>query len=86
MAFYWVYKFICNLGLANGLFFFVNLGEYSIGFYSGAYFVKHHTFKSGDSGEFYTVGDTLVIFFSVIIGAMAMGQAVPCLKYFINGK
>ena len=51
--------------------------SYSVTFWFGSYLV--------DEGEL-TAGEVIIVFFSVIIGAMSLGQAAPNIKTMAAGR
>jgi len=60
-------------GLGLGLTFFVIFGSYALAFWYGGKLVR-------EEPENYTIGVMLIVFFCVIIGAFALGNAAPNLQ------
>ena len=64
---------------------FVFLCDYALGFWYGSKLIYDRTYNSGTDG-IYDVGAVLTIFFAIIIGALGLGQAPPCLSAFAKGR
>ncbi|EGD76002.1 multidrug resistance protein [Salpingoeca rosetta] len=64
-------------GCGMGFTFFMIFISYSVTFWFGSYLV--------DEGEL-TAGEVIIVFFSVIIGAMSLGQAAPNIKVMAAGR
>ncbi|KAF0700889.1 Aste57867_8609 [Aphanomyces stellatus] len=77
-------------GLGNGLVFFIIFATYVVGIYFGAVFVANDNLGSspcqGSSGGCYDGGKVLIVFFGVIMGAMAIGQAGPCIEAVVTAR
>ncbi|EGC38102.1 ABC transporter B family protein [Dictyostelium purpureum] len=72
-------------GIGIGLVFLVLFGTYSLSFwYGGKLIVDKHW--NPVPGRDWQGGDVLTVFFSVIMGAMALGQASPHVASFANGR
>ncbi|EGC33546.1 hypothetical protein DICPUDRAFT_80697 [Dictyostelium purpureum] len=72
-------------GIGMGLVFFVLFGIYSLSFwYGGKLIVDKHW--NPVPGRNWNGGDVLTVIFSVITGAMALGQASPHLASFASGR
>jgi ATP-binding cassette, subfamily B (MDR/TAP), member 1 len=65
-----------NVGLGNGLLFGACFGTYALGFWYGGKLVADDLDK-GCSGDCLTGGTILAVFFSVLLGSMALGQIAP---------
>uniref|UniRef100_A0A8C4R9D5 ATP binding cassette subfamily B member 1 n=1 Tax=Eptatretus burgeri TaxID=7764 RepID=A0A8C4R9D5_EPTBU len=63
--------------LAIGFTFFLIYGSYALAFWYGGELVNT---------DHYTVGNVLQVFFCVIIGAFALGQAAPNIEAFFNSR
>eukprot|EP01133_Synstelium_polycarpum_P008407 gene8407-9888_t len=72
-------------GLGIGLVFFVLFASYSLAFWFGSKLINDKR-NNPIHGRNWTGGDVLTVFFSVIMGAMALGQATPNLANFASGK
>ena len=76
-------KIIINYGFAIGaglglMFFFMFL-DYALAFYYGGSLISEGVLND-NTGENYKVADVMTIFFAVMIGGFALGQAGPCMK------
>eukprot|EP01017_Pseudomicrothorax_dubius_P007833 TRINITY_DN124_c0_g1_i6.p1 TRINITY_DN124_c0_g1~~TRINITY_DN124_c0_g1_i6.p1 ORF type:complete len:1219 (+),score=330.83 TRINITY_DN124_c0_g1_i6:81-3659(+) len=78
-------KYGIYIGVIFGLTFFIILGDYSLGFWAGSRFIENKTYNPA-TDSIYSIGDVMSVFFSVIFGAFALGQASPCLKAFALGQ
>ncbi|EFA83580.1 hypothetical protein PPL_02646 [Heterostelium album PN500] len=72
-------------GLGIGLVFFVMFGSYSLAFWYGAKLITDKYYNPVSHRD-WQGSDVLTVFFSVIMGAMALGQATPNLANFANGR
>eukprot|EP01132_Coremiostelium_polycephalum_P000417 gene417-527_t len=72
-------------GLGIGLVFFVLFGTYSLSFWYGSKLIADKHWNPVP-GRAWMGGDVLTVFFSVIMGAMALGQASPNVTAFANGR
>lgn len=77
------FKFAIWAGFGIGFIFMVMLASYSLGFWYGAKLINE---KEPNLSGYYTTGDVLVVFFSVIMGGMNMSQITPCLQKFGEGQ
>jgi hypothetical protein len=59
-------------------------GLYSGGFYAGRVFITEKIKDFDDSG-YYTIGNVLTVFFSVIIGGFSIGTIPPALTAISDG-
>jgi ATP-binding cassette subfamily B (MDR/TAP) protein 1 len=71
------YGLLVSIGLGSTFFFMFM--DYALAFYYGAKLVGDKTYND-NTGENYKVGDVMTIFFSILIGGFALGQASPSLK------
>jgi hypothetical protein len=68
-------------GLGIGLLFFVMLASYSLGFWYGSHCVEGtSSCPPNISGQTYTAGDVLVIFFSILMAGFNLSQVTPAMK------
>jgi len=72
-------------GLGIGLVFFVLFGTYSLSFWYGSKLIADKAWNPVHDRS-WAGGDVLTVFFSVIMGAMALGQASPNVTAFANGR
>ncbi|EFA76459.1 ABC transporter B family protein [Heterostelium album PN500] len=72
-------------GIGIGSVFFVMFGSYSLAFWYGAKLITDKTYNPV-AGRDWQGSDVLTVFFAVIMGAMALGQAAPNLANFANGR
>eukprot|EP01035_Chromulina_nebulosa_P018834 gene18834-24615_t len=72
-----------NLGFGNGLLFCACFFTYALGFWYGGQLVADDL-QSGCSGNCITGGTILAVFFSVIMGSIAMGQIAPPMAAFTS--
>lgn len=72
-------------GVAMGFMMCTIFMSYSLGFWYGGKLVQKKSINDNFGGP-YKGGDVLVIFFSIVMGGMSIGQASPCLKVFAEGK
>ncbi|KAF2077589.1 hypothetical protein CYY_001130 [Polysphondylium violaceum] len=72
-------------GVGIGLVFFVLFGTYSLSFWYGSKLIADKAWNPVPSRA-WAGGDVLTVFFSVIMGAMALGQASPNVTAFANGR
>jgi ATP-binding cassette subfamily B (MDR/TAP) protein 1 len=68
-----------------GSIMFVMFGTYALAFWYGSTLIAHGTINSV-SGTPWTGGDVVTVFFSVIMGAFAVGQAGPNIQAFASGR
>lgn len=73
------------VGLSLGFMMFTMFINYAIAFYYGSVIIENG-YQNRIQGRPYTVGDVIVILFSIMIGGMSLGQAAPCLDNFQKGK
>jgi len=78
-------RFSLFSGIGIGGIFCAVFLDYALSFYYGSILVGDGDFNS-TTGRAYTVGDVLVIFFSIMIGGFSLGQATPCIKNFALGQ
>ncbi|CAD5117028.1 DgyrCDS5857 [Dimorphilus gyrociliatus] len=64
-------------GLSMGMVFFFIFGSYALAFWYGSKLVRESD---------YTVGDMLIVFFSVVFAAFAIGNAFPNLTHLQTAK
>jgi ATP-binding cassette subfamily B (MDR/TAP) protein 1 len=72
-------------GLGMGAIMFVMFGTYALAFWYGSTLISNKVTNSV-SGNPWTGGDVVTVFFSVIMGAFAVGQAGPNMQAFANGR
>jgi ATP-binding cassette subfamily B (MDR/TAP) protein 1 len=60
------------------MFFFMFL-DYALAFWYGAKLVSEQAYND-NTGMAYKIGDVMTIFFAILIGGFALGQAGPALK------
>lgn len=58
---------------------------YTIGFWYGTVLVSNREVNT-NSGVVYTVGDVVVIFFTVYMSGLNLGQIPECVKNFMAGR
>ena len=73
------------IGLSSGSFFAVILIAYGFGFFAGAKLVENEV-KNNNTGDPYSVGDVIIVFFSVINGAFTLGQISPAMQKITKAK
>lgn len=61
---------------------FAMMSSYALGFWYGSKLVADH--EPNINGR-YTVGEVLVVFFSIIMGGFNISQLTPCMKAFAEG-
>ncbi|NWZ00473.1 ABCBB protein, partial [Loxia curvirostra] len=66
------------MGLFNGYMWFIIFLSYALAFWYGSKLVLEE--------EEYSPGTLLQVFFGVLIGALNLGQASPCLEAFATGR
>lgn len=71
-------KFGMIAAFCFGVFFFVIIAEYGLGYWIGAQLIKKGVYN-GNEGRDYNAVDVVSIFFAVITGAFALGQVGPSL-------
>ncbi|KAF2069672.1 hypothetical protein CYY_009009 [Polysphondylium violaceum] len=79
------YKRAVYNGLGLGFVQFVILGTYALSFWYGSTLVSKGT-RNDLTGNAWTGGDVVAVFFGVIIGATSIGQASPNLSSFAQGR
>ncbi|KYQ88935.1 ABC transporter B family protein [Tieghemostelium lacteum] len=72
-------------GVGIGLVFLVLFGTYSLAFWYGSKLIADKSWNPVPDRP-WMGGDVLTVFFSVIMGAMALGQASPNVTSFANGR
>eukprot|EP01133_Synstelium_polycarpum_P018363 gene18363-21975_t len=72
-------------GVGIGLVFFIMFGSYSLAFWFGSKLINDNRYNPVHKRN-WTGGDVITVFLSVIFGAMALGQALPNLTNFANGR
>jgi len=77
-------KFGAISGLGIGSMFCVMLMSYSLGFWYGSHCVEVDNVCS--SGQTYTAGDVLVVFFSILMAGFNFSQMTPALKKIAEGR
>jgi len=78
-------KYGLFVGFGLGCTFFFMFLDYALAFYYGAKLVGELEYND-NTGENYKVGDVLTIFFAVLIGGFALGQATPALKSITQAR
>ncbi|GAM28104.1 hypothetical protein SAMD00019534_112800 [Acytostelium subglobosum LB1] len=79
------YKRALFNGIGLGFVQFVILSTYALAFWYGSTLVSKKT-TNNLTDRPWTGGDVVTVFFGVIIGATAIGQASPLLSSFSNGR
>ena len=74
-----VKKYGLMIGFGLGLMFFFMFLDYALAFFYGAKLVGEDEYNS-NKGAPYNVGDVMTIFFAIMIGGFALGQAGPSIK------
>lgn len=69
------------VGLSMGFMMFAMFIDYAIAFYYGSVIIEKG-YTNRTYGRLYTIGDVIVILFSIMIGGFSMGQAAPCIENF----
>ncbi|KAL0907280.1 hypothetical protein M5K25_021680 [Dendrobium thyrsiflorum] len=64
-------------GLGAGLVLFLNYSSYAFGLWNSSKLILN---------KGYTGGDVIAVIFTVLLGALALGQASPCLNAFSAGQ
>lgn len=67
------------------LFFFSIIMTYTIGFWYGTVLISNREINS-NTGVLYSIGDVIVIFFTVYMSGLNLGQIPECLKNFVAGR
>jgi len=80
-----VLRFFYFSGLAIGFQMAVNMSANALGYWYGSKLIYDRTINSV-TGEPYTAGDVLSVFFSILIGASSIGQIAPCIATFAEAK
>ncbi len=70
-------------GAGLGSFWFAIFLAYAIGFYWGGYAIRNQWTDS--TGHYYTSGQVVTIFFSVVTGMLGLGMAAPALRSIGEG-
>ncbi|KAH9129944.1 hypothetical protein LEN26_001547 [Aphanomyces euteiches] len=74
-------------GLGSGLVFFIIFLTYVVGIYYGAVIVANDNLINHCTGSgCYDGGKVLTVFFGVIMGAMSLGQAGPCIEAIVTAR
>jgi ABC-type multidrug transport system fused ATPase/permease subunit len=71
-------------GLMLGMTMLVFFGSYGLALWYGATLIGKA--RNPATGDLYTAGDMLAVFFAVQNGAMSLGQAAPAIPALISGK
>eukprot|EP01112_Ceratiomyxa_fruticulosa_P021647 TRINITY_DN7692_c0_g1_i1.p1 TRINITY_DN7692_c0_g1~~TRINITY_DN7692_c0_g1_i1.p1 ORF type:complete len:553 (-),score=113.01 TRINITY_DN7692_c0_g1_i1:118-1776(-) len=79
-----VRKGIIN-GLGLGAVFLVLFSTYALSYWVGSRFIANKVWNAKNHAP-WTGGDVVTVFFSVVIGAMSIGQASPAIAAFANGR
>ena len=72
-----------KVGVGNGGLFAACFLTYALGFWYGAKLLRESTCIGGDC---LTGGQILAVFFSIVMGSMALGQLAPPVTAFITAK
>lgn len=78
-------KYGLMTGFGLGITFFFMFLDYSLVFFYGAKLVGEQTYND-NTGEAYKIGDVMTIFFAILIGGFALGQASPSLKAITQAR
>lgn len=65
-------------GIGLGSFWFTIFVAYAIGFFFGGFAIHHHWRDT--THKYYTPGQVVTIFFSVVSGMLGLGMAAPALR------
>ena len=80
-------KYSVYLGLGLASMFFVMLASYALGFWYGSRCILGTDNCPYDvSGQKYTAGDVIVVFFSVMMAGFNMSMLGPALKKIVEGR
>ena len=77
------------IGFGLGFLFFGMLTTYSLGFWFGSYCVEGSSIcrnEPGSGNAVYNAGDTLVIFFSILMAGFNFTQVTPALEKMAQGR
>lgn len=77
-------KYAAVAGLGIGGLYSVMLMSYALGFWYGSHCVE--VTNVCNSGQEYTAGDVLVVFFSVLMAGFNFSQLTPALKKIAEGR
>ncbi len=78
-------SFTLYVGIAQGLVYFAMFSNYALSFWFGAKLIAGQDSNSIEKRP-YDVGDVMIVFFSITMGSVAMGQALPALEHFAHGR
>lgn len=76
------------LGIGIGTLFFAMVASYSLGFWYGSHCVEGSGICPAhlNGGSSYQAGDTLIIFFSILMAGFNLSQLTPSLKMISEGR
>ncbi|OQR82293.1 ATP-binding Cassette (ABC) Superfamily [Achlya hypogyna] len=74
------------VGLGMGSMFLCNIGSYGVGMYYGTVKIVHDRDAGCEGHGCYTGGHVLTVFFCVVLGAIALGQAAPAVQAITAGR
>ncbi|KAL4222180.1 ABC transporter B member 11 [Mactra antiquata] len=66
-------------GTTMGIVWLVIFGSYALGFWYGAKLAR-------EESDLYSIGDVMIVFFAVIIGAFSLGNAAPNVQSFSEAR
>eukprot|EP00981_Chlorochromonas_danica_P013488 scaffold6397_cov175-Ochromonas_danica.AAC.26 len=75
-----------QVGIGNGAVFGVAFLTYALGFWYGGRLVAHDLEHDCSGNDCITGGTVISVFFSIIIGSMALGQIAPPLTAFVSAQ
>ena len=79
-------KFAIFSGIAIGFLFFIMIASYALGFWWGSVLVERREPNSVSVSGFYSTGDVLVIFFSVLMAGFNISQLTPAVQKITEGR
>mmetsp|Transcript_6186 Transcript_6186/g.9532 ORF Transcript_6186/g.9532 Transcript_6186/m.9532 type:complete len:1380 (+) Transcript_6186:167-4306(+) len=68
-----------------GFLFLIMFGSYALAFWFGSWLIDNKITNPG-TGQPYTGGDVVIVFFSVLMGAQSLGNAAPLIPTFADGR
>jgi hypothetical protein len=81
------FKYSLLIGVGFGALFFAIISSYSLGFWYGSACVEgNSSCPPNISGQTYSSGDVIIIFFSIFLSGFNLTLVSPALKKIIAGK
>ncbi|OQR88609.1 ATP-binding Cassette (ABC) Superfamily, partial [Thraustotheca clavata] len=74
------------VGLGTGSMYFANIATYGVGLYYGMHRIVYDRETNCTGDGCYNGGHVLIIFFCVVLGAIALGQASPSIQAISAGR